>query len=537
MISRTSLTKLLLGCILAAPQFVAAQTNVVWGTDTEFYTWSQNGWRGGGTPTSSDVAEFASSNYEYISPTVDANFTVAGIQIDCGASYLNIGGSGTLTVNDSIIDNTSSTVTISAPLALGPSFGSFQGNGSGNKLVISGDLTGSNGYSVQGGLNLEIKGTQEVTGTLYVYDTSNLKFDFSGDSPVVLSNSIYTDQSTSTVTFGCDGGAGLVYTGILWGWGGLKVEEPVTLANNNTYYGVTTITSAGTLTDSLANAFSPNSDMYLDMGATLNVKYPETIGNLNDASCGSTINLLNTLAILTVTSSGTDTFNGTMSGDGGLVVSGYDGSSLILLGSNTYGGGTTINPTVTLQLGNGGTSGSIMGGVTDNGTLVFDRSDCISFPGQITGTGAVTISDGMVTLSNGDNNYYGATTVSGSAKLEDGASHSFSQYSLIDLENCAKLEVNYGEKINGLTDDGNGSSTVCIGSGATLITTDQSAGAVRREPANGSEGPIDCQIRGRALQPTPARAGGTAGTRLRPRSRRSGDRPDVRRARRRRDQN
>ncbi|MFY9924357.1 MAG: hypothetical protein WAK51_07770, partial [Opitutaceae bacterium] len=201
MISRTSFTKLLLGCILAAPQFVAAQTNVVWGTDTEFYTWSQNGWRGGGTPTSSDVAEFASSNYEYISPTVDANFTVAGIQIDIGASYLNIGGSGTLTVNDSIIDNSSSTVTISAPLALGSSF-TFNGNGSGNRLIISGDLTGSNGYTVQSGLNLEIKGTQEVTGTLTVNDTSNLKFDFSGDSFSVLSNPITNDAS---VTFGCNG--------------------------------------------------------------------------------------------------------------------------------------------------------------------------------------------------------------------------------------------------------------------------------------------------------------------------------------------
>jgi autotransporter-associated beta strand protein len=470
MISRTSLTKLLLGCILAAPQFVAAQTNVVWGTDTEFYTWSQNGWRGGGTPTSSDVAEFASSNYEYISPTVDANFTVAGIQIDSGASYLNIGGSGTLTVNDSIIDNTSSNVTISAPLSLGSSF-TFNGSGSGNRLIISGDLTGSNGYTVQSGLNLEIKGTQEVTGTLFVYDTSNLKFDFSGDSFSVLSNPITNDAS---VTFGCNGGPGIIYTGAMMGWGSVKIDEPVTFSANNSYSGTTTITSYGTLSDSVTNAFSPSSDLYLDMGATLNVKYPETIGNLDDASCGSTINLINGSAILTVTSSGTDTFNGTMSGYGGLTVNGYEGSSLILLGSNTYLGGTTINPSVTLQLGNGGTSGSIMGGVTDNGTLVFDRSDCISFPGQITGTGAVTISDGMVTLSNGDNNYYGATTVSGSAKLEDGASLSFSQYSLIDLENCAKLEVNYGEKINGLTDDGNGSSTVCIGSGATLITTDGS---------------------------------------------------------------
>ena len=41
----------------------------------------------------------------------------------------------------------------------------------------------------------------------------------------------------------------------------------------------------------------------------------------------------------------------------------------------------------TLQLGNGGTSGGILGNVTDNGTLAFNRSDAVTFPGVISGTG------------------------------------------------------------------------------------------------------------------------------------------------------
>ena len=38
----------------------------------------------------------------------------------------------------------------------------------------------------------------------------------------------------------------------------------------------------------------------------------------------------------------------------------------------TYAGGTTISAG-TLQIGNGGTTGSIVGNVTDSGTLAFDR--------------------------------------------------------------------------------------------------------------------------------------------------------------------
>jgi autotransporter-associated beta strand protein len=62
--------------------------------------------------------------------------------------------------------------------------------------------------------------------------------------------------------------------------------------------------------------------------------------------------------------------------------------TLTLSGSNTYTGGTIITGG-TLQLGNGRTSGSIVGNVTDNGTLTFDRSDVVTFAGVISGTGGV----------------------------------------------------------------------------------------------------------------------------------------------------
>ncbi|MDQ0506623.1 autotransporter family protein [Xanthobacter agilis] len=53
-----------------------------------------------------------------------------------------------------------------------------------------------------------------------------------------------------------------------------------------------------------------------------------------------------------------------------------------------------------MQLGNGGTTGSIVGDVVNNATLVFNRSDTYDFTGSISGTGLVTFTgDGKVNFS------------------------------------------------------------------------------------------------------------------------------------------
>ena len=69
-------------------------------------------------------------------------------------------------------------------------------------------------------------------------------------------------------------------------------------------------------------------------------------------------------------------YAGLISGAGALTKSGA--GTLTLTGSNSYAGGTTISAG-TLQIGNGGTSGSITGNVANSGTLAFDRSDSVSF--------------------------------------------------------------------------------------------------------------------------------------------------------------
>jgi autotransporter-associated beta strand protein len=100
---------------------------------------------------------------------------------------------------------------------------------------------------------------------------------------------------------------------------------------------------------------------------------------------------------------------GAISGTGQLTKTGS--GALVLIGTNTYSGGTTISAG-TLQIGNGGTSGSIVGNVTDNGTLAFDRSDTVAFGSVISGTGSlVQLGSGTLVLT-GTNTYSGGTTIS-----------------------------------------------------------------------------------------------------------------------------
>jgi len=117
-------------------------------------------------------------------------------------------------------------------------------------------------------------------------------------------------------------------------------------------------------------------------------------------------------------------FSGIISGAGRVTFL-SNTSTHLLTGNNTYAGGTTINSGAILQVGAGGTVGSIGGNVIDNGALTFNRSDNITFGGVISGIGTLTQSGiGALTLS-GTNTYTGATAVnSGTLNVTGGAAGS-----------------------------------------------------------------------------------------------------------------
>jgi len=105
---------------------------------------------------------------------------------------------------------------------------------------------------------------------------------------------------------------------------------------------------------------------------------------------------------------------------GNLAVSQIGSGKTILTGNNTYTGGTVI-ANGDLQIGNGGTTGSIAGNIVDNSHLIFNRSDNLVFAGIISGSGDVTkLGAGILTFTN-INTYTGATFVNAGTLAIDGS--------------------------------------------------------------------------------------------------------------------
>jgi autotransporter-associated beta strand protein len=145
----------------------------------------------------------------------------------------------------------------------------------------------------------------------------------------------------------------------------------------------------------------------------------------------------------------------------------YGTGTLTIAGAATYTGGTTIN-NGTLQIGNGGTAGSIVGNVafcanagdpqcnaTANKALAFNRTDTSTFAGLISGPGQVFQNGTGTTILTGNSTYSGATTVNAGVLQVDGSITS-------------RVTVNQGGRLTGTGTTGG----MVVGTGAIIAPGD-----------------------------------------------------------------
>lgn len=262
-------------------------------------------------------------------------------------------------------------------------------SGSGTQIWTDATIS-SNGINVAGG-TLGIAGNTSFTGLVTVGSGGLLLLY--GNSPVAAA--AISLQAGGLVQIGNSGTSGVLtgdvadagtlrfqhfdaytFANVISGAGGVQQAgfSPLTLSGNNTYTGVTDILkSVLVLTGSNAS-----SSLSVAAGATLQVGNGGTSGSIS----GNVVDN----GTVTFNRADTVTYGGAMSGTGGLVQS---GGTLILAGANSYTGPTTIAAGATLQVGSGGTGGTITGNVTDSGVLAFNRSDTVTYGGSVGGTGTI----------------------------------------------------------------------------------------------------------------------------------------------------
>ena len=170
---------------------------------------------------------------------------------------------------------------------------------------------------------------------------------------------------------------------------------------------------------------------------------------------------------VTLNSNTTDlAVSGVISGTGNVAVSGSH--TITLTGDSTYTGGTTISAG-TLQIGNGGATGSVVGDIVNNGTLAFNRSDTVSYGGTISGTGSL-VQAGTGTLAiAGAAGYAGSTTVNAGTLALIGAGSIAASSGVVNNGTFDISGTTSGATINALT----GIGSVALG-GRTLTLANAS---------------------------------------------------------------
>lgn len=337
---------------------------------------------GGGTLSSSgDVTLQSSATFQ-----VNTNQTIRGL---IGTSQFS-----------SVIIGTGATLTTNLPAS-----------GTGSTATYAGNISGTGSYGF----------TKDGPGTMIFTGSANLDFANTTLSVAVNGGTLQVGEGSISGliagNIGIASGAKLVlsrsdaqtYPFAVSGSGTFEKSGTgnLTLTGANTFTG-TALINAGTLTVGADNAEGANS-VTVASGANFAVNFNTAIGSLSGlgnttVAAGKTLTLKNVGGLSApVSGAGSVTFN-----NGGL------SSGVSSIGANqTYTGLTSVL-FGTLNIGQGGTAGSVAGDILlGSGTSVFfNRNDSLSYAKVVSGSGNLSKNGtGTLTLA-GANTYTGNTVVS-----------------------------------------------------------------------------------------------------------------------------
>ncbi len=314
------------------------------------------------------------------------------------STAVTLGGSHTLTLlstgtgaESAIVVNSTSAATTTISTANGVILGADQTwtIASGKTLTVS--------VSIQGGQSL----IKDGAGTL----------NFTGGSNTYVGT---TTVNAGTLSLGKSAGVNAIVGNLIIGDG--TGGDIVQLNASNQIQDFSIITLNGTGADAGIFRLNNQSEIVGGLSSTGGA------GIVENGAAGAGTSIM-TAGVL----SGTQSFSGILrnnggSGSGVLAFSKEGIGTQILTGTSTYTGVTTVNNGI-LQLGNGGTTGSIAGSSSIHlnsvtGTLRTNRSDSHEIHQAITGPGHLEIANtgaGSTRLSSAANNYSGTTTVTNGA--------------------------------------------------------------------------------------------------------------------------
>ena len=391
-----------------------------------------NGPGGGLTKLGSGMMILSGSN-TYAGGTL---ISAGTLQVGAGGDSGSL-GTGDVTNNGALIFNRSGTLTLSNAIS---GSGSVEQAGPGT-TVLAGSADYGNPLIISGGV-LQFA----TTNSLFGGDTA----DWTESNIIVRSNGTiglsvggageFSQADIDTILANLDGS---VTTG------GLLAGSAIAFATDNAPGGNFTLTNAildttGSGGGSVglgklgAGTMTLTTDQIYSGTTTI---YAGTLSLGNGGTTGSISNTANVVAngLLQFNRSDDMEFDKTISGTGGILKSGANTVTLTV--DNSFSGSSRIDAG-TLQVGNGGTNGSIgTSSITNNGALIFNRAGVLTNSGEITGTGSLTMTGTGKVVLTGTRSYTGPTAVnSGTLEVIGGYTKTATAYT---VTNDATLQIAY----------------------------------------------------------------------------------------------